>query len=107
MSYSNTELCYKCANDGGTLNNMQELIIPLLNDEVEEFKEIINVLHRYSRIPGVRFADEEAIKMSRDIIVRNIKAISAFYKRFPELPRAYALKWYKKGTHIKPVGECI
>jgi hypothetical protein len=107
MSYSKTELCYKCADDGGTLNNMQELIIPMLNDEIEEFKEILRCMHTYSRLPGVRFADEESVKMSREIIIQDIKAISAFYKRFPDLPRTYALKWFKRGTHFRPVGECI
>lgn len=98
--YSNRDLCRKCSDDGGTLNNMQTLIIPMLNDEVEEFKELICALHRYSRIPGVRFADECTVKLCREIVVENLKAIREFYLRFPDIPRTYSLKWFKRGTHF-------
>jgi len=99
---TNIELCSCCANDGGTLNNMQDLIIPILNDDIQESKDIILFLIKGgSTYKGVKHnAKDDIVSMFRQKIVDNTRAIRLFYSRFPELKRTRALKFYKKKIYI-------
>jgi len=97
-------LCHKCATDGGTINNMQELIVPLMNDEIQEAKDIIWVLFKSNSVhSGLQYnKEDESVKIFKKRIIDNIKAINAFYNRFPDLPRITALKRYKKSDYGYP-----
>lgn len=77
FNMNDIELCSKCADDGGTLANMQSIIIPALLKKIEDGKWIIKELHQ----------DKQIVKDWRDVIVTNTRAIRAFYQRFPHLPR--------------------
>lgn len=86
MSMSHQELCYKCADDGGTLCNMRELIIPLMNTRNDDLKYIIKYLGKGIIHPKY----DEIVVECRKEIVENVKAIRAFYKRYPEYKRTWS-----------------
>lgn len=104
MSKSYIELCSMCANECGTINNMQELIIPLMNDEIQEAKDIIWVLFKsnqsYRGAPHTK--EDDVVKSFKQRIIENTRAIRAFYERFPELPRKNGLKRYTKSDYGYP-----
>ena len=86
MGLTNQELCYKCAVDGGTLCNMRELIIPLMNTRNDDLKYVI-----YHLSKGIVHPDWPSItKECKAEIVANVKAIRAFYQRFPEYKRTWS-----------------
>lgn len=73
------ELCYKCATEGSTPYNVHSIIITALNKQIATCK--LGIYHLSNDVLWV--------KDCRETIVTNMKAIRAFYKRFPHLERTY------------------
>lgn len=80
MSFTNIEACYICANDAGTIANMQQFIIPSLNSRREDMVQCIKHL---SADPQTCYMVAEFQKEKDDIDA----AIDVFYSRFPDLQR--------------------
>jgi O-phosphoseryl-tRNA(Cys) synthetase len=95
--YTKIELCEVCADDPTTLNNMQTLIIPLMNGEIFNAREIIKCAYKGE----IKLADYDIISLFRKEIVDNMKAIRVFYKRFPELKRVYTYKLNNSSDRFK------
>jgi hypothetical protein len=89
---TNIELCEKCSDDPGTLYNMQMVIIPEINKEIDEAKYVIFHMFKGRR---TTFHDEIVYDF-KNKIVENVAAKRKFYARFPELPRVKTFKETKK-----------
>lgn len=85
IEMSDMKLCYNCSDDVSTIYNMQTIIIPMLNDEVIEYKHCLRSLYKGQQKP-----EYDHIRVGfKNAMVMRIQAIQAFYKRFPDLPRIW------------------